>query len=165
ALSRTMWRLCRGEESEAASVAAVEVLEKLPATSELASAYANLAFTHMNTDPAEAVGLARQAQELAKKFGASTVLSDALNTEGCARIVLGENGLEQLHRALDVALAAQLEEQAGRAYANLQSVLAGQYRFADAEKYYIDGLAYADEHDIGTYGTCLRGGHACCLES
>jgi len=40
----------------------------------------------------------------------------------------------------------------------------GQRRFADAERYYLDGVAYCDEHDIVTYATCLRGERASVLE-
>ena len=163
-LSRTMFRLCRGEESDTAALSAVEILEKLPPTPELAYAYANLAARKIGIEPAEAITLARQAQTLAKKFGASTILSDALNTEGCAMFNSGENGMDQLERALEVAIAAQLEEPAGRAYANLQAVLSSEYRFADAERYYVEGLAYAEEHDIGVTGTCLVGGQVWCLE-
>ena len=90
-----MWRLCRGEEADAAAVSAVEVLEKLPPSAELAYAYANLAQQDMAREPAEAVSRARQAQVLAEQFGTSAVLSEALNTEGCARVSLGEDGLIQ----------------------------------------------------------------------
>jgi len=30
-------------------------------------------------------------------------------------------------------------------------------RFKDGDQTYFDGIAYCDEHDIGTYGTCMRG--------
>ncbi len=57
-----------------------------------------------------------------------------------------------------------LQEQAGRAFANLHGMYCGQLRFADAGPYFADGTAYCDEHDIGTFGICLRGEHTCTLE-
>jgi DNA-binding CsgD family transcriptional regulator/tetratricopeptide (TPR) repeat protein len=164
ALSRTMFRLCRGEEADAAAVASVECLEKLPPGPELANAYGNLAARLMYSDPQRSLSLALQTQQLAREFGATSILSDALNTEGCARLNLNEDGLEQIKQSLAVARAAHLEEPAGRAYANIQAVLASEYQFAEAERYYTEGLAYADDHDIGVFGMCLRGGHTECLE-
>ena len=46
-LSRTMWRLCRGKESAAAAQGALDVLEPLGPSIELARAYANLASQRM----------------------------------------------------------------------------------------------------------------------
>jgi len=156
-LSRAMWRLCRGAEAEATAASAVEVLESLPPTSELAWAYANLAAFRMFHGDAEAVPLARKSAELADLLGDSSVLSDALNTEACYRINIGEDGEELLREALHVAMAAQSEEQAGRACANLHAVLAGEYRLAEAERCFAEAIAYCEEHDMATYGTCLRG--------
>jgi DNA-binding CsgD family transcriptional regulator len=164
ALSKTMYRLCRGEEADLAALEAVQVLEPLPPTPELAAAYGNLAQRRMTVEPEQAVVLAQKAQELARRFGASAILSDALNTEACARLEFAEDSESLMQQSLDVALAARLEEPAGRAYANLQATASGKYHFSRAERYYTDGLAYAEEHDIGTYSTCLRGGHTYCLE-
>ena len=40
----------------------------------------------------------------------------------------------------------------------------GELRLAESEHIYVDGIAYCDEHDIGTFGTCLRGERTCVLE-
>jgi DNA-binding CsgD family transcriptional regulator/tetratricopeptide (TPR) repeat protein len=156
-LSRAMWRLCRGAEAEATAASAVEVLEAFPSSSELAWAYANLAAFRMFHGDAEAVPLARKAVELAGLLGDGSVLSDALNTEATYLINAGEDGEELLKRALHVAIAAQSEEQAGRAFANLHAVLAGEYRLAEAEHCFAEAFAYCDGEDMATYGTCLRG--------
>ena len=47
------------------------------------------------------------------------MLSDALNTEGVATLAGGDRSAGLLGQALDTALAAGLEQQTGRAYANL----------------------------------------------
>ncbi len=61
-LSRTMWRLCRGEEYAAAAQGALDVLEPLGPSPELARAYANLASERMlDGDNDAAISLAEQA--------------------------------------------------------------------------------------------------------
>lgn len=164
-LSRTMWRLCRGEDSRRAAEAALEVLEPLGPSRELAWAYAGLAGVRTTTDrAAEAVELSGHAQRLAASLGLGDVLSDALNTEGCARQATGGDGAGPLRRALDVALENGHDEQAGRAYANLHASYCGRLLLAEAEPWYVAGIAYCDEHDISTFGTCLRGERASSLE-
>ena len=157
-LSRAMWRLCRGAEATAAAESALDVLAPMPASPELAWAYANLAVQRMlNGDHDAAIGLAQNAQALAERLGQFDVLSDALNTEACAKAGTGGEWTSRLRRALDVALAHGLEEQAGRAYANLYDLGCSLHRYADVETYYVDGVAYCDERDITTFATCLRG--------
>ncbi len=158
-LSRTMWRLCRGDEAAVAARAALATLEPLPPSTQLAWAYANLAAQRSASgENAAAIELARQAQATAERLGAFEVLSDALNTEGCAAAAMDGDWTRPLHQALEIAISKGLEEQAGRAFANICSMYCAQRRFAEAEQYFVDGIAYCDEHDIGTFATCLRGG-------
>jgi DNA-binding CsgD family transcriptional regulator len=69
-----------------------------------------------------------------------------------------------LERALDIAIAGRHEEQAGRAFTNLYTTYTSRRRFEDGDQTYLDGVVYCDEHDIVTYGTCLRGERASVLE-
>jgi DNA-binding CsgD family transcriptional regulator len=62
--------------------------------------------------------------------------------------------------ALRIGLEAGAEAQAGRAYANAYTFFLQQFRFAEGERYWRDGIAYCDERDIPTYSTCLRGHRA-----
>jgi len=164
-LSRAMWRLCRGRESVAAADAAVTTLEPLGPSTELAWAYANLAFHRMAENQHQAaIDLAIRAQAVAEPLGVSEVLSDALNTQGVVAANMGGEWSGHLGRALEIAISERLQEQAGRAFANLHSLYCAFFRFAEAERYYVDGLAYCDEHDIGTYTTCLRGQRASAME-
>jgi DNA-binding CsgD family transcriptional regulator len=73
-------------------------------------------------------------------------------------------GLPARRRALEVALAAGLEEQAGRAYSNLQGLAEWDRAWTEAERTYLEGVAYCDDHDLATFGTCLRGGQSRILE-
>lgn len=161
ALSTAMWRLCRGPESLAYAEAAVATLQPIGTSPELARAYADLASCHMhNGADAHGMVLARQAQMMAAELGLPDVLSDALNTEACIAWKIGEEWERPLRLALDTAVNAGAVEKAGRAYSNLQAVLAWAKRFAEAEHYYAEGVAFCDDHDIATFGTCLRGVHA-----
>ena len=159
-LSRTMWRLCRGQEALAAAEAAVSLLEPLGPSAELAWAYVNLGSRRMDDGRYEvAVGLTRQAEAIAESLGVPEVLSEALNTQGCALACLGGDWTGPLERALEIAVAEGLQEQAGRAFANLHVLYCSELRFTEAEPYFADGVAYCDEYDIGTFGICLRGEH------
>jgi DNA-binding CsgD family transcriptional regulator len=113
---------------------------------------------------ADAIGLARQAAEMAEAEAAPAVLSDAVNTLGSCLAKSDDDWKVPLRQALDIAVSARLPEQAGRAFANLHSISAEQRRFAEAEQYYADGLRYTDDHDIGVYANCLRGTQVFLLE-
>jgi DNA-binding CsgD family transcriptional regulator/tetratricopeptide (TPR) repeat protein len=163
--SRTLWRLCRGPEARAAAEAAVSLLEPLGPSAELAWAQVNLGSRRLDDGQYDvAVGLTRRAEAMAESLGASEVLSEALNTQGCALACLGGDWTGPLERALEIAVAAGQQEQAGRAFANLHVMYCDELRFTEADAYFADGVAYCDDHDIGTFGICLRGEHTGTLE-
>src|SRR5262249_28606351 len=150
--------LCRGVESVAAVEAAVETLEPLGPTRELAWAYTALAFDRWGKGALyDAIDLAQRARAVAEPLGVFDVVSDALNTEGCVRIYLGLESIDLLRQARDVAVAHGHEAEAARAFANLYSSLVSLRRYAEAEQYYVDGQGYCDDHDLATFGNCLRG--------
>jgi DNA-binding CsgD family transcriptional regulator len=157
-LSYALERLGRGPDSVAAAEGAVTVLESLRPTAELARAYAHLAFARMvNSEYQAAIDLAVRAQAIAEPLGSLDVLSDALNTQGCSVAHTGGDWTGYLHRALDLALSAGLDGQAARAFKNLHSRYADHRRFAEAEPYFTDGVAYCDEHDLGSGTVFLQG--------
>jgi hypothetical protein len=104
------------------------------------------------------------AQALAESFGLPAVLSHALNTEACAASIAGGEWSALMERALDIAVSGHVQPQAGRAYANMHAIYAAQWRLDEAERCFVEGIAYCDDHDIGTYGTCLRGERTGVLE-
>jgi DNA-binding CsgD family transcriptional regulator/tetratricopeptide (TPR) repeat protein len=164
-LSRAMWRLCRGPESHRSSEAALAVLEPLGPSSELAWAYANLASTRAEQfRHPEAIMLARRARGLAESLGLRDLLSNALTTEGWSLADGGGEWEVVMGQGLQIALQDGLHEEAGRAYVNLYILYRAALRFAEGEHYYVDGIAHCDEHDISTYGTCLRGERAVALD-
>ncbi len=164
-LSRIRWSVCRGREAVAAAEAAVSALEPLGPSVELAWAYATFANQRMlYSDHDAAIDLARRAQELAARFGATDVLSDALNTQAASAAAKGLDWAGQMRRALDLALTGGHHDQAARAYTNLCGIHVDKREFAEAERYLAEGVAYCDEHDLTTYVTCLRGEQSNMLE-
>ena len=164
-LSRIRWNLCRGREAVDAAEAAVSALEPLGPSVELARAYATFANQRMlYADYDVAIDLARRAQALATRFGATDVLSDALNTQAASRSAQGLDWAGQMREALGIALAGGHHHEAGRAYTNLSGIHAGKREFAEAERYLEPGIAFCDEHDITTFAICMRGEHANVLE-
>ena len=73
-------------------------------------------------------------------------------------------GWSSIERALRIALDADLQEAAGRAYCNLQSAATRLNRFDESERYYTEGMAYCEERELGVFSTCLMGWRAspCC---
>jgi DNA-binding CsgD family transcriptional regulator len=164
-LSIAAWHLCRGAEATALAERAIAILEPLGPGPELARAYVHLAGQRMlDYDHGRVTAMARRAEELAGQFGLPDVLSDALNTQACVAAVTGGEWAGPMERALQVALAAGQETQAGRAYINLYSIYCGQRRFAEAERYCAEGTAYCDDHDIPTFSVFLRSERASSLE-
>ena len=143
------------------------ILEPLGPSSELAWAYARLAGQRMVDGQDEAaIELARRAQALA----------ESLRRARGAQRRAQHRGLRRRHAwAADWAdLAAPGAGDRGRRGPagtggpglrepplHLHAVSGGS---TEADRYFADGVAYCDEHDIGTYATCLRGERADALE-
>jgi DNA-binding CsgD family transcriptional regulator/tetratricopeptide (TPR) repeat protein len=164
-LSYALCHLGRIPDAVAASDAAVTVLEPLGPSVELARAHDTLASARMmNSQYQTAIDQAVRAQAIAEPLGALDVLSEALNTQGCSVACTGGEWTGYLRRALDVALAAGLDNQAARAFANLHASYNSQRRFAEAEQYFTEGVAYCDEHEVGSQAAFLRGERAAALE-
>jgi DNA-binding CsgD family transcriptional regulator/tetratricopeptide (TPR) repeat protein len=164
-LSSTLWRLCRGPESDVAAHEAVTVLETLPIGPELAWAYANLGAGQLtNGQIDEGIATLDRARDLAEQLGETEVVSFALNTIGCALVIGGrEDGRGQIKQALDLALEADLPEAAGRAYLHLHEFSVGLNEFALSERYYTEGLAYSEGREMGVFSACLLGWRSCSL--
>jgi DNA-binding CsgD family transcriptional regulator/tetratricopeptide (TPR) repeat protein len=164
-MSAALWRLCRGDEILAAAEAAVAILEPLGATPELAAAYSSLA-AHQNA-PGRldiVVSLTQRAQELAVRFGVPAVQSRAATTEAQALWLAGGDWEPVLRRALAIALENGIEYEAGFAYTNLHELHCANRDYAKSDPYFHDGAAYCEDHDLGTYYTCLRGVRTSTLE-
>src|ERR1700689_889125 len=116
-----------------------------------------IAADHLSDRHQEAIALADRAQEIGEPLDVLEAVSDALNSKGCSLCAVGGDWEDCLSEALDIALSAGLHEQAGRAMVNHYCCYVQLRRFTEGERYYTDGLAYCDEHDITTYANFLRG--------
>jgi DNA-binding CsgD family transcriptional regulator/tetratricopeptide (TPR) repeat protein len=164
-LAGVLTRLCRGEEARQAATGAVRILEPLGPSAELAAARALLAGRLMlDGEYPAAVAVAGQAATMAKELGLDSVLSDALNVEGCVDHCTDNDGTPAIRESLRIARGAGLHGQAGRAFVNLHAALGCQRRFSEAMSVFTEGIAYCEDHDIATYGTYLWGEHALLLE-
>ncbi|HEY7295692.1 MAG TPA: AAA family ATPase, partial [Dehalococcoidia bacterium] len=158
-LSRSLWYLGQHVEADASVTEALRVLESLPPGVELGWAYSELARLRMTAQQnAEAISWGERAIAIGERLGDTAMLSHALNNVGCARLQNGdERGWAQLERSLDLALADNHEEHAGRAYANLAEGALSQLQLDRAQRYFDAGLAYVLDHDVQTYYFCMLG--------
>jgi DNA-binding CsgD family transcriptional regulator len=163
-MARTLMRLCRGEEAQQAAADAVSVLRELPISSELGWALGVLASYVWGDPNGSGNALNEEAIAVARAVGDKALLASCLNTRGAAGVMLAADsaaadaGIADLRESIDVAEAAGSEEQTGRGYTNLVDALVTEQRYAEAEAVYRTGIAYAEEHELGTYGNCMRGG-------
>jgi ATP/maltotriose-dependent transcriptional regulator MalT len=161
ALAALAWPLVRGGRNAAAeesSRRAIELLESLPPTRQLAAAYRIQAHLRMlDRDHQLAVRFGRKAIELATRFQDDATLAAAELVVGSAMLVTGdEEGRPHLDRSLVLARQANLDSLVGLAYLNLGSSYGEQYRFAEAERHLTEGLDYTGDCDLDHAGHYMR---------
>lgn len=161
-LSRLNWFLGERVLAERYAVEAVEVLESLTPSRELAMAYSNRAQLDMLANNVEgAVHWGTQAITLAKEVDCIETLVHAMNNVGTAQwFIDNAAGLHNLKESLRLALEHNLEEHAARAYTNLGSnaVMGRQY---DLAKMYLDeGIDYATNLDLDSWRFYMQGWRA-----
>lgn len=160
-LSRLHWFKVQKLDSDRYAKQAIACLSALPPGRELAMAYSNCAQLYMLADQGN---LAREwggkAIDLAQRLGDTEILSHAYNNVGTARLNGGDpEGRADLERSLELALAADLQEHAARAYTNLGSSMTRGFDVRSALRYLDAGIAYSEEHDLGSwsrYMTAIR---------
>ena len=158
-LSRFLWFGGHNEEAEAAAQDAVEVLEQLPEGAALARAYSNVSQLRMlEYDSGAAIDWGGRALQLAERCDAADIVVHALANIGSAEVHKGleTSGRAKLEDSLARALRLGLEDDVGRAYANLVTPAIERRQFALADRYLAEGLSYCDEHDLVSYGVYLR---------
>ena len=142
----------RGGTAQAADLGrrAVATLEALPHGRELALAYANLGHLYTVAEDAEraepwnAKGIA-----LAEDLDDAQVRIYALTNVAAVDAFTEAPG--QLERALDLALRAGLEEEAGRAYLNLVWWPLRTRRYDAVDRYFEPGLEYCTERGLDVW--------------
>ena len=156
-LARMTWYAARTEDAQRYGDLAIETLESLPNSPELAMAWLIRAglCASANDGPA-AISFADKALRLARALGNHEIEAQALNTLACAKIQLGdEPGWALLEESLRLSLEHGLTDAAGRAYANLGSFAVEEHRHELAAKVLDEGIAYASERDLRTRIACM----------
>lgn len=151
-LSRLAWGLTRVRESRQYAVEAVRTLRRLPPGRLLALAYSMLGQWHMhqnNVAPtlywsAKAVALAIHEPEprIDALTNIGTVLSKGADVPA---------GIRQLQASLDLALEADVPDQAARTYFNLTMAFIEQQQLDRALALAQAAHRYTDERDLNTY--------------
>jgi DNA-binding CsgD family transcriptional regulator/tetratricopeptide (TPR) repeat protein len=152
-LGTAQWRLCLPQAPDTAREA-VAVLEPLGPSPELACALSRWA--SFQPDPASMLAAATRAEEMAGALDLPQVVSFALNTKACALSDLGEDWEPAMRESLRLAQVTHSDAEAGRAYTNYQVLLSVEARWDELDAITAEGLVYCEEHDIATYGYCLR---------
>ena len=163
-LSVAYYRLCRGPEVMVAVRSALEVLEPLGPSRELAWALSRMAGEYMGNEmPEECTEYAGRALRDGRRprparRGQRRAQHPRVRRVRPQRPVvrLDPGGSRPRPRP-------RAARPAGRAYANLQGMLTDAMRYAEAERFYREGIAYCDDHDLATSGLCLAGGQASVL--
>ena len=139
--------------------AAVEMLEPLGPSGELAKAYASLSHVHcLLSNYDEAIDWAARAVQLARASSDSAALALALNRHGTAQLYKTNDGdaRAQLERALALAIDAQVEELAAEIFISLQTGAIIHHDHAFALEVGERGIAYCDARDLDGYAISLR---------
>ena len=156
--SGALWRLCRGREAADAAADALRTLEPLGPTVELADAYAWV--RSFSSPRCASLRRSRSPGAPGRSPGNSAsyrVQSVALVYEAQAAWFARQDWEALLREALAVALDHGAVSQAGFAYTNLHELTCASRRYAESGGYYLDGVAFCEEHDLGTYLSCLQG--------
>ena len=154
-LSRLLRYLGRAEEAMEVGLEAVRALEALPPSRELALAYCNLSHLFMHRDDAEnTADWGNRALELAERFDDPEARVYALTNIGTIEY-LREHGTAQLEQALALALAAGLEEHAGRAYVALTWWSPRGRRHDIGDRFLEAGLDYCTERGLDLWRSML----------
>lgn len=149
-LGRQHWKSGQKAFADRYVAEAIALLETIPQSRGLAMAYSARSQLAMTRDDVEeALEFGQRALDLAAQFGDHSVRAHALNNMGTALLESGdETGLAQMEESLAVALEQNLQDDAGRAYANLVSTAVRRHHSCVALRYLAEGIEYCEVHDV-----------------
>jgi DNA-binding CsgD family transcriptional regulator len=158
-LSRLSWYAGDNRAAETQAALAVDVLEGLGPTRELAMAYSNLSQLRMLAeDPTSAVIWGERAIALGEALDEPEIVAHALNNIGSAgmrRDVPGSRA--KLEESLSIALRHGFEDHVARAHTNLASFAVEQRDAAFAARHLDQGIAYATDRDLDAFRMYMTG--------
>ncbi len=154
-LSRFHWFVGDGAPAHEKAVEAIEILEPLGESVELARAYSGLSqLAMLAEEPEETFMWGERALELATRLGDDRTRAHALVNIGSAKIMKERGDIDMLLEAHAVADAAGDRQEATRALGNLGFTLMWWMEPDEALRYEQQALAYAQEyeaHNLGSY--------------
>lgn len=160
-LSRLHWFVGDGAPARDKALEALEILEPLGESVELARAYSGVAQLAMLAEDGDgALRWGELALELATRLGDESTRSNALVNVACAKVQMDPAEAPALLEAHRVADASGEREDATRALGNLGYVLLSWAQPEPARRYAQRALAYAEQHEVDTYASYLRAGLA-----
>ena len=160
-LSIVAWRQCRGAESNRYAQQSVELLQPLGPSVELGWAYLNRSAG--NTDLDQLAADAASAQRVADSIALPALTHHLALAEAEHAFRTGGDWEGPLRQALWNAGALGLDHLGGAAYSTLYEFYVSSFRFHDGEVDFRQGLAFCDDRELTTYGSCLRGRRALAL--
>ena len=161
-LSLLHWYVGQNTEAEEFARDALDVLSNLDPGPQMAWSCSNLAQLRMLAWDAEAAIIwGNRAIVLAERHGEMAARVHALNNVGAAMLQAGDDGgWAMLEQSLALALKADLEEHAARAFTNLSWHAVERYLFARADEYLARGFTYCRERDLDSWRFNMLGWQA-----
>lgn len=151
--SRCLWRVCRGDEADAALDEAHALMAAQPDSLEKGWVHA---FRAILGPTAEGMESCAEALRLAQKFGDESLAAHARGSRGALLRERGEDGFLDLETALRDCVRIGDAEGAARNYTNLYDAAVGFLRLAEYEWAYLDGMTYCLDNDMHTFTVCMR---------
>jgi DNA-binding CsgD family transcriptional regulator len=158
-LAEYQWWNGEPEGAQKTATDAVELLESIPGTDDMARAYARLAHVSMLSGGDEvAIEWGTKAILLAQHDGQEDVVVHALNTVGCGEVRTGRaGGFEKLEESLRRARVADLEEDTARALNNLMASAREDRRYDVFDRYSTLAATFFADRDLDASEQCLIG--------
>ncbi len=157
-LARLYWYAGRRVDGERCAAEALEILDPLGPSPELAMAMSLQSQLLMLKGEFEgAINWGRKAIAMARDLDLPEVEVHATNNVGTAEFAVGiETGHDRLRESLSRALELGLEDHAARAYVNIADQLAGFRRLDDAQAVVDEGITYCAARDLELQMPYLR---------
>lgn len=157
-------RAMRNAEGDALSRRGIELLETLPPGVELASAYHGEAVLRMlNRDCDESVQWARKAAALSEALGDRVGVASARAVLGTAMMFIDyAAGCDEMMQALASARELDAHTLVATTLGNLGTGSGELFRFAEAERWLREGLAFAASHELDESALYLTAWLALC---
>lgn len=157
-LSRFHWFAGQNAEAEQCARDALQLLEPLSASADLAMAYSNIAQLRMLADDeAGATHWGRRAITMATSLGDDAIRAHALINVGTAQFKSGQlAGKQMIEEGMAIAAAHGMDDDVARAQANLAWTSLDQRDLSEAERIVGQALAFTAERDLPVMELYLR---------